>query len=61
MTTSTIARPSVRSVEGLSEEDAANETINPSEEVSARCEFFNDVSDCMELYENVWMEVRLAR
>lgn len=48
-------------VEGLSEEDAANETINPSEEVSARCEFFNDVSDCMELYENVWMEVRLAR
>lgn len=48
-------------VEGLSEEDAANETINPSEEISARCEFFNDVSDCMELYENVWMEVRLAR
>ena len=48
-------------VDGLSEEDAAMMTINPSEEVMARCEFFNDVSDCMSLYESVWMEVRLAR
>lgn len=48
-------------VDNLSEEDAAMATINPSEEVQARCEFFNDVSDCMELYENAWMEVRLAR
>jgi len=48
-------------VDGLSEEDAAMATINPSEEVMSRCEFFNDVSDCMSLYENVWMEVRLAR
>ncbi|MBP3409746.1 MAG: spermidine/putrescine ABC transporter substrate-binding protein, partial [Clostridia bacterium] len=47
--------------DGLSEEDAASATINPSEEVVARCEYFNDVSDCMELYENAWMEVRLAR
>ena len=48
-------------VDGLSEEDAAMETINPSEEVIGRCEFFNDVADCMSLYESVWMEVRLAR
>ena len=48
-------------VDGLSEEDAASATINPSDEVIARCEYFNDVADCMELYENVWMEVRLAR
>ena len=48
-------------VDNLSEEDAVMATINPSEEVQARCEFFNDVSDCMELYENAWMEVRLAR
>ena len=48
-------------VDGLSEEDAALDTINPSSEVSARCEFFNDVADCMDLYESVWMEVRLAR
>ena len=48
-------------VDGLSEEDAAMDTINPSEEIVSRCEFFNDVSDCMELYENAWMELRLAR
>ena len=47
--------------DGLSEEDAASATVNPSEEVVARCEYFNDVSDCMSLYENAWMEVRLAR
>ena len=47
--------------DGLSEEDAASDTINPSPEVVERCEFFNDVADCMDLYENVWMEVRLAR
>lgn len=48
-------------VENLSEEDAAMATINPSNEVMARCEYFNDVSDCMSLYESAWMEVRLAK
>lgn len=48
-------------IDGLSEEDAASDTVNPSEEVMARCEYFNDVSDCMSLYENAWMEIRLAR
>ena len=48
-------------VDGLDEEEAAQSTINPSEDVVSRCEYFNDVSDCMELYENAWMEVRLAR
>lgn len=53
--------PSQAVVDNLSEEDAASDTINPSEEIMARCEYFNDVSDCMDLYENAWMEVRLAR
>ena len=48
-------------VDGLSEEEAAMDTINPSAEVVARCEYFNDVADVMSLYESVWMEVRLAR
>ncbi len=48
-------------VDGLSEEDAALDTINPSEEITSRCEYFNDVSDCMSLYENAWMEIRLAK
>ena len=48
-------------VDGLDEEEAAMSTINPTEEETARCEFFNDVEDCMDLYESVWMEIRLAR
>ena len=48
-------------VDGLDEEEAAQSTINPSEDVVSRCEYFNDVEDVMSLYENVWMEIRLAR
>lgn len=48
-------------VENLSEEDAANPALNPSEEVIARCEYFNDISDCMALYEKIWTEIRIAR
>ncbi|MDO5325036.1 MAG: spermidine/putrescine ABC transporter substrate-binding protein [Clostridia bacterium] len=48
-------------VDGLDEEEAAQSTINPSEDVVSRCEYFNDVEDVMNLYENVWMEIRLAR
>ena len=48
-------------VDGLDEEEAAQSTINPSEDVVSRCEYFNDVEDVMSLYENVWMELRLAR
>ena len=47
--------------ENLSEEDAANAALNPSQEVIARCEYFNDISDCMELYDGIWMEIRMTR
>jgi len=48
-------------VENLSEADAANAALNPSQEVIARCEYFNDISDCMELYDGIWMEIRMTR
>jgi spermidine/putrescine-binding protein len=48
-------------VEGLSEEEAANGALNPPEEVVARCEYYNDISDAMDLYENIWMEIRMAQ
>ena len=48
--------------DALQEEDEhLYAVMNPSDEVIARCEFFHDVSDCMELYEDVWMDVRVAR
>lgn len=46
----------------LEEEDArVYAVMNPDEEVIARCEFFHDITDAMDIYEQVWMEVRLAR
>ena len=48
-------------VEGLSEEEAANEALNPPEDVVSRCEYFNDISDVKDLYEEIWMEIRMAR
>ena len=47
--------------DNLSPEEAAMPALNPSAEVAANCEYFNDVEDAMSLYEGVWMEVRLAR
>lgn len=48
-------------VENLDEEQAANEALNPPEDVVARCEYYNDISDSMNLYEGIWMEVQMAR
>ena len=48
-------------VENLNEEQAANEALNPPEDVVARCEYYNDISDSMNLYEGIWMEVQMAR
>lgn len=45
-------------VEGYTDEEKASEALNPSDEVLSRCEFFNDISDNMELYDKIWMEIR---
>ncbi len=48
-------------VENLDEEQAANGALNPPQDVIARCEYYNDISDAMDLYEGIWMEIRMAR
>jgi len=48
-------------VDNMDEETKANETLNPPQDVVDRCEFFLDISDSMDLYEEIWMEVRTAR
>ena len=45
-------------VDEMSEEDKANETWNPPQDVVDRCEFFNDISEDMEMYDRIWMEIR---
>ncbi len=48
-------------VDNLDEEQAANGALNPPQDVIARCEYYNDISDAMDLYEGIWMEIRMAR
>ncbi len=45
-------------VEMLSDEEKAYEALNPSAEAVARCEFFNDISAYMEIYDKIWMDIR---
>ena len=48
--------------DSLENEDArAYAVMNPAQEVIDRCEFFHDITDAMEMYEAVWMEIRLVR
>lgn len=48
-------------VDEMSDEEKANTTLNPPQDVVDRCEFFHDTSDAMELYDRIWTEVRSAR
>ena len=48
-------------IDGMSEEESSNATLNPPQDVIDRCEFFNDVGEDVYLYEEIWSEVRLAR
>lgn len=48
--------------DGFQEEDERIYAVmNPAEEVVDRCEFFHDIMDAMDIYEAVWMEIRLVR
>lgn len=44
-------------VDGMSEEERSNLTLNPTAEIAGRCEFFSDVADHVELYENLWVQI----
>lgn len=46
--------------QAASQDERIAAVMNPDEEILSRCEFFHDISDC-DLYEQVWMEIRLAR
>ena len=40
------------------DEEKAEVALNPSDDVIASCEFFHDISDYMEMYDKVWIQVR---
>ena len=44
-------------VENLSEEELASVAMNPTDEMIARCEYYNDISEVAYLYDDIWMDV----
>ena len=49
--------PITQVVENLSEEELASTAMNPTEEMVARCEYYNDISDVAYLYDDEWMDI----
>jgi spermidine/putrescine transport system substrate-binding protein len=45
-------------VDNYDDEEKAEVALNPSDEVIERCEFFHDISVFIEMYDNLWMEIR---
>ncbi len=45
----------------LDEETLANETLFPTDETLEKCEFFNDISQDIKMYDQIWLQVKSAR
>lgn len=52
--------PIAEVVNMMTEEERALEHLNPPQDVIDRCEFFSDILDYADLYEEVWLEIRMA-
>ena len=48
-------------VDGMDEEMLSDDTYNPSQEIIDRCEFFHDISQDAEMYQEIWSQVKRAR
>ena len=54
--------PNASAIELMGEEYTDNPTINPPEDVVARCEFFHDIpADKLAIYNNFWGQVKNAK
>lgn len=45
-------------VDSMSEEELSNLTLNPTQDIIDRCNFFHDTSEYSEMYEEIWVEIR---
>ena len=48
-------------IDMYTDEEREDKTLNPDQETVDSCEFFKDVSDYNDLYEEVWMEIKQAQ
>lgn len=53
--------PNMGAIELMGDEYKNNLTMNPTQDIVDRCEFFHDVHDVAAIYNALWMEVKEAR
>ncbi len=53
--------PNTGAIELMGEEYQDNLTMNPTEDIIDRCEFFHDLGIYTELYNTLWLEIKQAR
>lgn len=52
--------PNTGAIELMGEEYQDNLTMNPTQDIVDRCEFFKDLADFIDLYNALWLEVKSA-
>ncbi len=53
--------PNAGAVALMGEEYTGNPVMNPAPEVVARCEYFDDIQDFIEIYNALWLDVKSAK
>lgn len=53
--------PNSGAIELMGDTYTSNTTMNPSEADIANCEYFNDIQDFIEIYNDLWLQVKSAK
>ena len=53
--------PNVEAVELMGEDYIDNLTMNPTQEIIDRCEFFSDIEDVIAIYNAMWLEIKSVK
>lgn len=53
--------PNTEAVQLMGEDYINNLTMNPTQDIIDRCEFFNDIEDVIAIYNTMWLEIKSAK
>lgn len=53
--------PNTGAVQLMGEDYINNLTMNPTQDIIDRCEFFNDIEDVIAIYNTMWLEIKSAK
>ena len=53
--------PNTEAVKLMGDDYVTNLTMNPTQDIIDRCEFFNDIEDMIAIYNAMWLEIKSAK